>query len=119
MVTVNLKNEVSVEKKEFAGDYQISETVNGKPSWKSGENAIWFLPAKNNWLIGFWNKLGEDDGELYASNEYGVLTDNRNVWKYSDNTWITPDSSDVIISCSTGKNSQWSLIKFVCCPQLC
>ena len=106
-MTVSLKNEVSVNKKEFTGNYQISETVNGKPSWKSGENAIWFLPLKNNWLIGYWNKLGEDDGELYASNVYEKLTDNRNVWKYYDNTWIIPsDSSDVIISCSTGKNSQ-------------
>ena len=51
MVTVSLKNEVSFNKKEFAGEYQISETVNGKPSWKSGENAIWLFG--NNWIIGY------------------------------------------------------------------
>ena len=109
MVTVNLKNEVSVEKKEFAGDYQISETVNGKPSWKSGENAIWFLPVQNNWMIGYWNKLGEDDGQFHASNDYGGLSDIHNIWKYTvdDRSWITPSSSnDVIITCSTGKNLQ-------------
>ena len=104
MVTVRLKNEVSVHKIEFAGDYQISETVNGKPSWKNGENAIWSVG--NNWMIGYWNKLGEDDGELFAPNNYGGLADNRNVWKYSvdGRTWITPsDSNDVIISSSGGK----------------
>ena len=57
MVTVNLKNKVYVEKQKFAGDYQISETVNGKPSWKSGENAIWYVG--NNWLIGCLKKLGK------------------------------------------------------------
>ena len=109
MVTVSLKNEVSVHKKEFAGDYQISETVNGKPSWKSGENAIWYAPVDNNWLIGYLNKLGEDDGEFFAPNNYEGLTDNRNVWKYSDgSTWITPsDSNDVIISSSGGKESKF------------
>ena len=110
MVTVNLKNIVSVhKKKEFAGDYQISETVNGKPSWKSGENAIWFLPVQNNWMIGYWNKLGEDDGQIHASNDYGGLSDIHNIWKYTvdDGPWITPSSSnDVIITCSTGKNLQ-------------
>jgi hypothetical protein len=116
MVTVRLKNEVSVHKIEFAGDYQISETVNGKPSWKNGENAIWSVG--NNWMIGYWNKLGEDDGELFAPNNYGGLADNRNVWKYSvdGRTWINPsDSNDVIISSSGGKESKYfhkNLINF-------
>ena len=110
MVTVSLKNEVSVHKIEFAGEYQISETVNGKPSWKSGENAIWYAPyGFRFWLIGYWKKLGENDGEFFALNEYGGLTDNRNVWKWHGNgsTWITPsDSNDVIVSSSGGKESK-------------
>ena len=111
MVTVKLKNEVYVEKQKFAGDYQISETVNGKPSWKSVTtiNAIWFLPVQNNWMIGYRSKLGEDDGQIYASNDYGGLSDINNIWKYKvdDGPWITPSSSnDVIITCSTGKNLQ-------------
>ena len=116
MVTVNLKNEVYAEKQKFAGDYQISETVNGKPSWKSVTtiNAIWFLPVQNNWMrgswmIGYWNKLGKDDGQIHASNDYGGLSDIQNIWKYKvdDGPWITPSSSnDVIITCSTGKNLQ-------------
>ena len=109
MVTVSLKNEVSLHKIEFAGDYQISETVNGRPSWKSGENAIWYAPVGNNWVIGYWNKLGENDGEFFAPNNYEGLTDNRNVWRYGmdDSTWIIPsDSNDVIISSSGGKESK-------------
>ena len=109
MVTVSLKNKVSLHKIEFAGDYQISETVNGRPSWKSGENAIWYEPVGNSWLIGYWKKLGEDAGEFFARNNYGGLTDNRNVWKYTmdDSTWLSPsDSYDVIISSSGGKESK-------------
>ena len=111
MVTVNLKNEVYAEKQKFAGDYQISETVNGKPSWKSVTtiNAIWFLPVQNNWMIGYRSKLGEDDGQIYASNDYGGLSDINNIWKYKvdDGPWITPSSSnDVNITCLTGKNLQ-------------
>ena len=109
MVTVSLKNKVSLHKIEFAGDYQISETVNGRPSWKSGENAIWYEPVGNSWLIGYWKKLGEDAGEFFARNNYGGLTDNRNNWKYTidGSPWITPfDSNDVIISSSGGKESK-------------
>ena len=108
LVTVSLNNEVSIDKKEFTGDYQISKTVNGKPSWKSGENAIWCNPH-GSWMIGYWNKLGENDGEISASNDYGGISDIHNIWEYTvdDGPWITPSSSnDVIITCSTGKNLQ-------------
>ena len=112
MLTVSLNNEVSVAKKEFTGDYQISKTVNGKPSWKSGENAIWYMAYPNGyWVIGYWNKLGTDYGKFYALNDYGGLTDNRNIWNYTPGTspgkgWIAQsDSKDVIISCSGGKES--------------
>ena len=61
-------------------------------------------------MIGYWNKLGENDGEIFASNDYGGLSDIYNIWEYygvDDSTWITPSSSnDVIITCSTGKNLQ-------------
>ena len=114
MVTVSLKNEVSFHKTEFAGDYQISETVNERPSWKSGENAIWYAPVGNNWVIGYWKKLGENDGEFFAPNNYEGLTDNRNVWRYTPSWmgfgWIIPsDSNDVIVSCSGGKESKFLL----------
>jgi len=120
MVTVTLKNQVSVDKIEFAGDYLISETVNGEPSWKNGEYAIWCNPhgyRYGKWKIGYWNKLGENDAEFTASNDYEglhnnlyLVTDNRLIWKYTRGTspgkgWITSNysplpSKDVIISCS-------------------
>ena len=106
-INVNLKNEVLNTCGFLNGNYQSATQVNGKPSWKNGENAIWSVG--NNWMIGYWNKLGEDDGELFAPNNYGGLADNRNVWKYSvdGRTWITPsDSNDVIISSSGGKESK-------------
>ena len=111
-MTVSLKNEVAADKKEFTGGYQISETVNGKPSWKSGEHAIWYLPIGNAWIIGYLNKLGVDDAELFAPNDYGGLTDNRNVWRYTPSWlgfgWIIPsDSNDVIVSCSGGEESKF------------
>ena len=85
--TVSLKNEISVVKKEFAGNYRISDTVNGKPSWKSGENGIWYVgPGEDSWRIGYWCKLGGNDEEIYADNLYkdppGGLFDNRNIRKY-------------------------------------
>ena len=105
-MTVSLKNDVPVDKKEFTGDYQIFETVNGKPSWKNDDHGIWYVTDVNKWFIGYWKNYGEDDGEFYASNDYGSLTDNRNIWKYTvDNSPLITqsDSNDVIVSCSRGK----------------
>ena len=107
MVTVSLKNEVAAVKKEFTGDYQISEPVNGKPSWKSGEHAIWYMPSfEPYWFIGYLNKLGEDDGEFYAPYKNGGLTDNLNKWEYTIDWNIWVDTNDVIVSCSGGKESK-------------
>ena len=35
------------------GTYQLSEQINGKPSWKSSTNAIWWYPEGKGWLIGY------------------------------------------------------------------
>ena len=69
-VSVNLKNEVLNQYEYLQGDYQISTTVNGEPSWKNGAYAIWFMSnnkvcsqyglACGKWIIGPLNRIGED-----------------------------------------------------------
>ena len=34
------------------GTYQLSTEVNGKESWTTSSNAIWYQPEYKDWLIG-------------------------------------------------------------------
>ena len=36
----------------YQGTYQISETLNGKPSWEVSAKAIWYSSDINAWAIG-------------------------------------------------------------------
>ena len=40
------------------GIYQLSTEVNGKESWTTSSNAIWYAPDLKDWLIGSLAKRG-------------------------------------------------------------
>ena len=94
----------------YEGIYQESQPVNGKPSWKNEDNAIWYLESENNWLIGPLKWIGHDAAYIHASNSFEGLTDYRNQWKYWDgSSWkVSSDSNDVTVTCKdsnlNGKN---------------
>ena len=94
----------------YEGIYQESQPVNGKPSWKNEDNAIWYLKSENNWLIGPLKWIGHDAAYIHASNSFEGLTDYRNQWKYWDgSSWkVSSDSNDVTVTCKdsnlNGKN---------------
>ena len=55
---VILANEALAIKSQVRGTYEISNTVNGKPSWKSGNGmVIWYRPGYNRWIIGPTDRL--------------------------------------------------------------
>ena len=85
----------------YHGIYMESEVINGKSSWKYNDNAIWYLPNENNWLIGPSNWIGEDAAYIHASNTFEGLTDYRNQWKYwGGSSWkLSSDSEDVTVTC--------------------
>ena len=85
----------------YEGIYQESQPVNGKPSWKNKDNAIWYLESEKNWLIGPLKWIGYDAAYIHASNSFDGLTDYRNQWKYWDgSSWkASSDSNDVSVTC--------------------
>ena len=54
-IKITLKNEVLTHHGECQGTYELSESVNGKPSWTSQSTAIWFFQDRNVWMIGHLN----------------------------------------------------------------
>ena len=74
MVIVTLKNGALDSQRSMQGIYLISDQINGKPSWTSVSNAIWYS-LSFGWLIGPQYVIGEDLGFIYAADDYGGLDD--------------------------------------------
>ena len=61
-IAVIMKNDILATMGYYQGTYQISETVNGNPSWKTSAKAIWHSSDINAWVIGkFFIMLTEFD----------------------------------------------------------
>ena len=90
-----------------AGIYEEYRVINGKISWKSKDNAIWFLPKYNSWAIGSLEGIGEDIRGITSHSRTGNGSPYDvpiKKWSYWDDGWndITR-SGDVIIECVQGK----------------
>ena len=57
---VNLATEVLAKQSysQGTGTYELSENINGKPSWKSETHAIWYHPKFKTWFIGKLSYIG-------------------------------------------------------------
>ena len=102
-VNVYLRNAYYLSNLQFLNGnyYQSATQVNGKPSWKKGAYAIWYIQSLNHWMIGPLSYIGYDSGWVCANNDYSGITDNKNKWHYTDgNVWYTPYyTNDIQIAC--------------------
>ena len=112
-IVISLKNGALLHQSSKQGIYQRAGKVNGKTSWiSSSNNALWYNPASDDWMIGFVDNLGTIFGFISSTGSQGRSSCPYNVpndaWKYSDgNSWIIADANDVSIECLTGNHSFW------------
>ena len=103
-IVVSLKNVGIQSSRE--GIYQRAGKVNGKTSWISSINALWF---KRRWLIGPVHRHGDDYGGIgstaylgRSSCPYDVPNDEWEKW--DGFKWIIADANDVSIECTAFGN---------------
>ena len=93
------------------GTYELSAEINGKASWKSATQAIWYNSTFKNWMIGALSKNEDvfrgitsiDNLEYDCPQQVG-----NHHWKYHyGNDSLKSCSKDVTIQC-TG-TSKWKL----------
>ena len=96
---VILKNNVLASHILKPGTYNLSSTINGKPSWTSESQAIWFIPQWNQWAIGPIDSLGTTTRGIRSS-QYSKDPQNVVSWDYSDmeSGWWSADD-DIIVEC--------------------
>ena len=102
-IRVSLKNGPLASQGRREGTYDISNLVNGKPSWVSNTQAIWFVPKHKDWAIGYKSKIGTSiRGISSLGNHRAVDPDNipGNWWQYyTGNRWSLSNARDIIIQC--------------------
>ena len=100
-----MENDAKVYQGHFAGVYfEMSSNVNGKPSYSMGDNAIWYHNEVNAWLFGSIDHIGSTVTGIYAFDDFGGLTDEKNVWVYwNGDEYKKAGTNDVIVtSCTSG-----------------
>ena len=109
-----MTNEALAKQSSKQGTYQLSEKINGTPSWKSATQAIWYYPDFNDWMIGPLSSIGTDFRGITSSGdgEYDCPQQvPKDKWKYYDGTeWQVVSSNDVSFQC-TGKKEQHQKIQ--------
>ena len=87
------------------GIYQKSSTINGRESWTSEFDAIWY--SQEYWMIGSLNDIGKTIGGFYSF--YGnkcpfhIQSD---YWYYSSvDGWTNANATDINIYCLKGKSN--------------
>ena len=102
---VSLANEALAHQFNRQGTYQLSEEINGKPSWKSGTEAIWYYPDFKEWAIGPLSDIGTSNRGI-SSKYDGEYDCPQQVpeWSYWDGTeWQNAGSNDVSLQCTGTK----------------
>ena len=104
ILNVTLKNDVLKYERNFQGTYEISDMVNGKPSWIFHENkrAIWYHPEQEHWKIGALKNLGKPISSLHSivNGDFDPHNVPSNKWNYynsKDKVWKVTDDDGVII----------------------
>ena len=90
---------------ECQGTYELSESVNGKPSWTSQSTAIWYSQDDNDWEIGNLNDIGKNLGVI-ITNEMLLGANENSKWGYNNGEmWKELDTNDFSIECIVRKGN--------------
>ena len=111
---VKLKNNAATIQGTRQGTFQLSSPVNGRPSWTSESQAIWYVPIYKEWAIGHLDDIGGTIRGITSDryNEVDDRVDDPRVilsWQYwNGDEFVPPDEkNDIIVECIEGK---WKMI---------
>jgi len=124
-----MKNDAHDAQGSKSGIYEIHQDVNGKKSWISSSNAIWYVPTYNSWAIGNLASIGSNSRVIASSSDtgdkspYDVSNDD---WYYDENGW-NKANEDISIECvndkgikkvkihgmAFGEDADWNLVQTI------
>ena len=104
IITITLENNAQSAHSSKEGIYYNSSMVNGKPSWTSTSQAIWYDQDNDNWLIGPFDDVGTSTGGMYSdfTNEcpFDIASEE---WYYGyDGVWTSAGQNEIKLECLKG-----------------
>ena len=100
-----MKNVLLESQGKRSGSYEKSMEVNGKPSWVSNNQAIWWISEFNEWAIGDLTSLGTDIRGITAvtddKTKFGLPENPTHTWKYWNGASFATvlDVNDISVEC--------------------
>ena len=100
-IEVILANDAKTFQSSREGNYVEHTIVNGKKSWKSMNNAIWYVPKHNRWALGSFDNIGKEASGILTSDGFGDYNPiNVPWWWYAKNDeWKPASADDIIFQC--------------------
>ena len=100
-VTIALDNNAKVAQGSREGIYHNSSMVNGKPSWTSTNQAIWYDQQFDNWIVGPLNNIGSSTAGIISDDAsqcpFNLLSE---MWIFWDgNSWTRAGLNDINVDC--------------------
>ena len=100
-IAVTLQYNAQVAQGSYEGIYHNSSRVNGRASWTSTSQTIWYL--QEVWFIGFSYNIGTSAAGIVG--DYGSecpfdLPSEK--WKYFDNGWTNAKENEILVDCLKG-----------------
>ena len=103
-ITITLENNAQAAQGSMEGIYHNSSMVNGKPSWTSTSQAIWYHQSSNSWNIGFLDNIGTTLVGFYSNHGSQCPFDlPSEIWFYwVDNSWTSAGVGEINVACLNG-----------------
>ena len=103
-ITITLENNAQAAQGSREGIYHNSSMVNGKPSWISTSQAIWYDQDYDNWKVGYLDTIGTSVGGIYSDSANGCPFDMASVeWYYwYNNVWTNAGPNEIKLQCLKG-----------------
>ena len=90
--------------KEGIFSFFISSMINGKASWTSESNGIWFF--QRFWIFGSLDDIGTDIGGIFSNNinkcPFLLQSEELYYYNYSSDQWIQSVGDEINVDCSDG-----------------
>ena len=100
-IDITLENDALESHGERVGLYEKSSQVNGRPSWSSTSQAIWFVDSLNRWAIGDLEDIGTITAGIANKKEVSQCPFDlpSEDWMYTNNGWKAANANEINIVC--------------------
>ena len=103
-----MKNKTLEAQSRIQDTYQLSGLVNGKASWISKHQAIWYIPEMKDWIFGDLEDLGNNIPRIKSTGDQGsenfpyeIASDQ--FWYHDYDGWQKSVAKDISVDCIDNK----------------